>query len=123
MPLIIESSKNTPKVVFNEGTNDFRIQGKCFPENSRKFFQPMMDWLNEFTPETDLTIHINIDYLSSSSNITLLKVINELSRKSNYNVTVNWMYEDGDDETLKSGELLQEATEAQFTFQCLAEDV
>ena len=100
--LILAEGKNTPEVVFNASENIFTIKGKSFPENAKKFYSGILDWLNEFNPNNDLNFQISLYYISSSSIISVLEIIRILDKiNANGNsVSINW-YHDQDDEDIK----------------------
>ena len=104
--LILAEGKNTPEVVFNASENIFTIKGKSFPENAKKFYSGILDWLNEFNPNNDLTFQISLYYISSSSIISVLEIIRILDKiNANGNsVSINWYYDQDDEDIKKIGE-------------------
>ncbi|MBL4651389.1 MAG: SiaC family regulatory phosphoprotein, partial [Flavobacteriales bacterium] len=63
--LILAEGKNTPEIVFNPADGVFTIKGKSFPENAKKFYAEVLDWLDNFVPEDELTFDIILYYISS----------------------------------------------------------
>lgn len=104
--LILAEGKNTPEVVFNASENIFTIKGKSFPENAKKFYSGILDWLNEFNPNNDLNFQISLYYISSSSIISVLEIIRILDKiNANGNsVSINWYYDQDDEDIKKIGE-------------------
>ncbi len=118
--LIIESEKNTPYIYCNPGESKFLISGKSFPENSRKFFQPLLAWLDGFVPESEVCFDFNLDYISSSSVIAILEVLKKIETvgsKNDGGVHVRWYYDQGDDDILKIGLDYERLTTISFEFQ------
>ncbi|MBL4624719.1 MAG: DUF1987 domain-containing protein [Flavobacteriales bacterium] len=104
--LILEEGKNTPEIVFNPSDNVFTIKGKSFPENAKKFYAEVLDWLDHYSPDNELTFEVVLYYISSSSIISILEIIRRLD-KINANVkpvSINWYYEADDDDIKKIGE-------------------
>lgn len=104
--LIIQEGKNTPEIIFEPGKNDFRITGKSFPENAKKFYADVLVWLDNFSPNDDITFEVVLQYISSSSIISILEIIRRLDKinSNGANVTVNWYYDADDDDIKKIGE-------------------
>ena len=78
--LVIKEGKNTPEIEFNVESMEFSIKGRSFPENAKKFYQPVIDWLNELTPSFKrLSVEFQLYYISSSSVISMLEIINKFN--------------------------------------------
>ena len=109
--LRIDAGKDTPIIDFNVETNVFNIKGKCHPENITIFFDPIMQWLDDYFNVIDrentqkLQINLQYDYINSSS----FKYQTELLRKiyqyysSGVQVEIVWHYEKDDDDMRDSG--------------------
>lgn len=99
--LVLKESKNTPEVILDPSSNTYIIQGKCFPENAKKYFNPILEWFT-FTKITQpITIIISLDYISSSSVISVLELlrhVDKCSKEIGYTVNILWKYEEGDDD-------------------------
>jgi hypothetical protein len=104
--LILAEGKNTPEVIFNISENIFTIKGKSFPENAKKFYSDILDWLDDFTPSDDLNFDIELYYISSSSIISVLEIIRRLDKiNANGNsISINWHYDSDDEDLKKIGE-------------------
>ena len=100
MNLLIEQKKNTPKVSGDSTNSILVIEGSSFPENVRKFYSPVNDWLDSIVKNTST---VNIDckfyYMASSSIIALLKTLKYAERLfGNSNISIKWRYEEDDDD-------------------------
>ena len=68
----------------------------------------MLSWINDFSAE-EVSIEINLDYFNTSVSKQLLDFFKTIENKKAIKiVNVKWMYEEGDDEMLESGEIYQE---------------
>jgi len=105
--LIIQERKNSPKVILDPAANKFHISGRSFPENAKKFYEPIIDWFDELGKD-GVTINVEFEmyYVSSSSIITILELIKKLDEMNSSNCTVGitWLYDDEDDDIIKIGE-------------------
>jgi len=119
--LMIPGTDSLPEVSFKT-SGDFRLYGRALPEDASKFFNPIFDWVREFTGEM-YNIEINLDYFNTSVSKKLLELFRIVENKpGEKKVNVKWMYEDGDDEMLESGEIYKELLPGfHFTFHKYAE--
>ncbi|MDA9563176.1 DUF1987 domain-containing protein [Flavobacteriales bacterium] len=104
--LILAEGKNTPEIVFDPSQNSFSVKGKSFPENAKRFYAEVLEWLDNYAPSSPITFDVVLYYISSSSIISILEIIRKLD-KINSNgdlVSINWYYEADDDDIKKIGE-------------------
>ncbi len=106
MNLLIEQKKNTPKVSGDSTSGILVIEGSSFPENVRKFYSPVNEWLDSIVKKTStLNIDCKFYYMASSSVIAILKTLQYAERLfGNSNVSIKWRYEEDDDDIRKIGE-------------------
>ena len=96
------AGKNTPEIKFDLSENQFYIRGKCFPENAKKHFLPLVNFvLQNPMPENSL-LNLNFDYISSSSIIAILEFLKQLE-KMNKSISIEWVYEEGDEDMKNVG--------------------
>jgi hypothetical protein len=118
--LEIEATNNTPHVVLDATTNTFLIEGKSFPEDSKEFFRPLIEWVDEYksTKPSSFKINFNLLYLSSSSVISIKQVLQKISdiQTQGAKITVVWNYDGDDDDIKKTGEDYQKVLKIDFQF-------
>jgi hypothetical protein len=107
--LLIEATECTPRISFDYITNVLDIQGTSYPENTSTFYIPVFSWLEQYFAQLDhgdMTVNIEIIYFNSGSSKILLDFFDQLDNAAfrGIDVTVNWMYEEGDDDMLEYGE-------------------
>jgi len=119
-PLIIEESGYTPKVQFlPEG--QLSISGKSLPEDTAKFYEPLLEWINECNLEK-ITITVRLDYMNSSSAHQISKFLMCAKNNSNIkNCTIEWYHEASDEDSLDFGKELEYLTDFEFKFFLYAE--
>jgi hypothetical protein len=113
--LLIEASKATPKIVFNPNGELF-IYGRSLPEDPARFYRPVLKWIKECTCE-NITLNLKLEYLNTISSkqvYMLLCLINENSYVKSK--SVNWHYEEGDDESYETGKEFENLTKIKFNF-------
>jgi hypothetical protein len=119
--LFIQGTDSLPTVDF-KSVGELKITGRALPEDATKFFTPMFDWISRFSTET-INLEINLDYFNTSVSKQLLDFFRLIDKNpDNKTVKVKWLYEDGDDEMLESGEIYKELLPRfEFVFQKYAE--
>lgn len=116
MDLLIEHGKNTPKVIGNVSDGTLKIEGSSFPENVRKFYDPINEWI-ELSKLNALTIECKFYYMASSSIIALLKTLKHAENVfGKDNISIIWKYEEDDDDILKIGEDFSHLLPINFKF-------
>jgi hypothetical protein len=119
-PLIIEETGYTPKVQFLiDGL--LSITGKSLPEDTAKFYEPLLLWINECNLDK-VHITIRLDYMNSSSAHQISKFL--MTTKDNPYIKqcfVDWYYEADDEDSLDFGKELEYLTDFKFKFYQYAE--
>lgn len=119
-PLNIEETGYTPKVQFlPEGR--LSISGKSLPEDTAKFYEPLITWVSECNLE-NITITVRLDYMNSSSAHQISKFL--MTVKNNPSIKkcmVEWYYETDDEDSLDFGKELEYMTDFNFKFYQYAE--
>ncbi len=105
---VIESSVKTPSINFDPNGN-FELKGKSIPENTVMFYKPLFEWLDNYIqqPAPQTTLNIQLDYFNTSSSkciVDLFKKLELISKNGNNKATINWLYDDDDDDMLEAGE-------------------
>jgi hypothetical protein len=117
--LLIESTKKTPEIAFN-ADGRFRISGRSIPEDASKFYDDIFDWVNSYcqNPAESTTLDIELEYFNSGSSKALLHILRELAEidRKGLKLTINWYYEEGDDDIMERGEYYESILEIKFNF-------
>jgi hypothetical protein len=122
--LVINRSNNTPQVSWNVDTHEYAIDGKSFPENTKSFYTPLIQWLEDFKPSGgEICFRFGFDYVSSSSIIALLEVLRtiEKHRKNGANILIMWQYDEGDEDIYKMGVDFEKLVSIPFSYQEIKE--
>jgi len=106
-PVYIEGTRKTPAISLDpKGT--IKIEGRSIPEDASLFFEDLLAWVGEYIhlkkPET--RVDFSFEYLNSGTSKVVLQVLTSLKdlKDQGLGVTVNWYYEEGDDDILERGE-------------------
>ncbi len=106
--LILEPTKRTPSVTFiNSGK--LVLAGSLYSENAAEFFDPLLKWIENLKAST-VDFDIIIEYMNTASAKQLLRLLMILrDNKDVTNATINWFYQKDDEETLETGEILNDS--------------
>lgn len=114
----IEGTAKTPTVIFEPANGLLEIKGRSIPENSTEFFKPLVDSLKSFSANSngDITVNFKLEYFNTSSSKCILDILKILEsiKKTGKTVSLNWYYEEDDEDMLESGENYQEIVNIPF---------
>ena len=106
--LSIEGTPKTPTVRFDASKGTIEVKGRSIPENSIEFYRVLVDWLEAYAKEAQPQTQVNIqlEYFNTSSSKCILDVFKKLEtiHKANQGVTINWFYDEDDEDMLEAGQ-------------------
>ncbi|MDR1667768.1 MAG: DUF1987 domain-containing protein [Bacteroidales bacterium] len=106
--LLIEGTQKTPTVRFDASKGLVEIKGRSIPENSIEFYRPLVEWLEKYATEakSQTQVNIQLEYFNTSSSKCILDVFKKLEaiHKANSGVTINWFYDQDDEDMLEAGQ-------------------
>ncbi|MEQ9187092.1 MAG: DUF1987 domain-containing protein [Cryomorphaceae bacterium] len=106
-PIKIEGTPKTPTVNFDAESGVLEIKGRSIPENAVEFYKPLVDWIGSYgdSAKSDTKVNIQLEYFNTSSSKCILDVFKKLeSVNGKTNITINWHYEEDDEDMLEAGE-------------------
>lgn len=123
-PLIIGATDESPGVNFDKELGKFLIFGKSFPEEARKFFDPIYLWLEEYAknPNNETRLEFRLEYYNSATSTMLLDILYILERivnDSGKKASIIWNYLEIDDDMLDSGKEFAEMVNIPFEFKVI----
>ena len=116
-PLIIKATEDTPEIVLDPENGIFKISDRSLPENAIEFYQPVFEWLKNYSkePDTPTNFEFKLEYFTTSSAkqiIKILLILQEISTKSEVNI--KWYYKKEDVDMYASGLKYQKLINANF---------
>jgi len=119
--LFVQGTDSLPTISLRNN-GELKITGRALPEDANSFFRPLLDWLRNFSAD-EVNIEFNLDYFNTSVSKQILDMFKIIEgNPDNKVIKIKWMYEDGDEEMLESGEIYSEMLKRfQFTFHKYAE--
>lgn len=117
--LYIKQTEDTPLIDFNADKGKCEIIGNSIPENTHLFYEPILNWLDNYieNPQPSTEFNFQMKMISSSSSKLFFDIINKidnLNENSNCCVKVNWMYSIYDEEIREIGVDYKDAMNVPF---------
>ena len=114
----VEGTQKTPTINFDLTKGELEMHGSSIPENSVDFYKPLIAALDEYTasPKPTTNVTFNMRYFNTSSSKRILDVFKKLEiiNRNGSAVTINWVYEDDDDDMLEAGEDYESVVDLTF---------
>lgn len=126
--LIIDPTFNSPSVILDPESSKFEFSGESRPENVRKFYLPILEWLEKFADEqsgksksdriSNLLIQFDFEYFNSTSAKYILDIFKALNVLSDMGIgiLVKWFYEEDDEDMLEVGEEMSRMSKLEFEY-------
>lgn len=114
-------------VKFDAENGLLEMKGASYPEDAIGFFEPIMQWIEQYIKEEKkpITLDIKLSYINSSSSKCFIDIFELLQEyyENNGTIKVNWYYEEDDDEIKEAGEELFEDIEFDYELVEFTEDI
>lgn len=118
--ILIEPTRITPFVQLDSEAGVIEFKGRSAPEASLKFFLPIMESIYEdFLGKCPkVQVSFSFEYFNTSSSKCLYDILKQIQSLQNTGseVTINWFYEDMDDDMRETGEDYEEALGLAFNY-------
>ncbi len=109
VPLIIEKTTKTPRIILDPEKNLYEISGRSLPENVVKTYEPVLQWVDQNLGKIQNPIEFSfrVDYLNSASAKMISLILSKLEEyyKSGISIEVKWYYNLDDDDIQNEGEI------------------
>ena len=126
--LIIEATGNSPRIVLDPESKNFEFSGESRPENVRKFYLPILEWLETYTKEQEklkdgertsgLECQFNFEYFNSTSAKYILDIFKSLNAINALGIglDIKWLYEEDDEDMLEVGQEMSRMSKLSFEY-------
>ena len=102
--LLIEKTKETPEINFNQTTGVLRLTGRAYSNDIYQLFKPLNAWLDLYLakPKDITTIELRIEYCNSIFNKLLIIFLESCKSviQKNKKLDIVWFYEKNDRESV-----------------------
>ncbi|MCF6241175.1 MAG: DUF1987 domain-containing protein [Bacteroidales bacterium] len=114
----IKGTDDTPNVILDKDNGIFEISGRSLPEDVAAFYEPILEWLDEYAEDPlDKTVfNFKLEYFNTASSKLLLDVLLKLEDMydDGKDVMVRWHYPDDDEDMEEAGEEYADIVEVPF---------
>ena len=104
----IPGTDESPEVILDKVTNEFKFTGKSLPEDVKEFYNPILDWIERYveTPNEETVVEFNMEYFNSASSKQILDILERFSHivGKGKKVSVKWHYMVDDEDMEDAGE-------------------
>ena len=126
--LIIEPTANSPRIILDPDAMNFEFSGESRPENVRKFYLPILEWLEAYIAEqtgledggrtSGLVCQFNFEYFNSTSAKYILDIFKSLNTINalGINLEIKWLYEQDDEDMLEVGQEMSRMSKLSFDY-------
>lgn len=114
----IQGTEDTPKVILDKDSEIFEISGRSLPEDVGSFYDPVLNWLNEYgeSPNGTTIFNFKLTYFNTASSKMLLDVLMKLEEihEDGNDVTVRWHFPEDDEDMEEAGEEYADIVDVPF---------
>jgi hypothetical protein len=101
-------TRTTPYVNLDSKSGVYMVAGRSIPIDAELFYRPVINWLDQLcaSPPESLSFTFRLEFFNIASSKRILFILYKLSeiQSKGCEVTVQWMYEKQDDDTLEIGQ-------------------
>ena len=114
--LNLEGTEDTPKILLDKNNGIFEISGRSLPEDSAEFYQPILQWLDDYSesPNASTDFDFKLEYFNTASSKLILDVLSKLEEIPG--IKVNWYFHEDDEDMEEAGEEFSELVDIEFEF-------
>lgn len=116
--LKIESTEDSPRIIMDKASNILEITGRSLPEDVNSFYEPMMNWIEEYAKAPlDVTVfNFKLTYFNTASSKIILDILTlfEEMIEEGHQVLVRWHYLEEDEDMMEAGEEYSDMVDVPF---------
>jgi len=97
-----------PGIILDKESQRFEISGKTCPEDAIEFYDPVFEWLDEYSkdPLDETVFNFKLTYFNTVSSKILMMImlrLEEISEDGN-SVKIRWLYPEDDEDLEEAGD-------------------
>lgn len=104
----LTGTDESPEVILDKTSNEFKFMGKSLPEDVKEFYNPILDWIDEYVnePNEETVIEFNMEYFNSASSKQILDILEKFAQVTDKGkkMRVKWHYMQDDEDMEDAGE-------------------
>jgi SiaC family regulatory phosphoprotein len=114
----IQGTEDTPKIILDAENEVMEISGRSLPEDVSSFYEPVINWLNEYAekPNKKTIINFKLTYFNTASSKLLLDILMKLEEmhEKGHDVLIRWHYPEDDEDMEEAGEEYADIVDVPF---------
>jgi len=104
----IKGTEDTPNVILDKENGKFEISGRSLPEDVNMFFEPIMDWIDEYSesPLDKTVFDFKLEYFNTASSKIILDILLKFEEiaENGKDILIQWHYHADEEDMLEAGE-------------------
>jgi len=114
----IQGTEDTPKIILDAENEIMEISGRSLPEDVSSFYEPVINWLNEYAekPNKKTVLNFKLTYFNTASSKLLLDILMKLEElhEKGHDVLIRWHYPEDDEDMEEAGEEYADIVDVPF---------
>jgi hypothetical protein len=114
----IQGTEDTPKIMLDAENEIFEISGRSLPEDVSSFYEPVLNWLNEYAenPNNKTVFNFKLTYFNTASSKLLLDILMKLEEmhEKGQDILIRWHYPEDDEDMAEAGEEYSDIVDVPF---------
>ncbi|MGE4288992.1 MAG: DUF1987 domain-containing protein [Salinivirgaceae bacterium] len=114
----LAGTDESPEVILDKSTNEFKFMGKSLPEDVKEFYTPILNWIEEYVvePNDETVVEFNMEYFNSASSKQILDILERFAMvtEKGKKITVKWHYMEDDEDMEDAGESYADIVQVPF---------
>jgi hypothetical protein len=114
----IQGTEDTPKIMLDAENDFLEISGRSLPEDVSSFYEPVLNWLNEYAenPNKTTVFNFKLTYFNTASSKLLLDILMKLEEmhEKGQDVLIRWHYPEDDEDMAEAGEEYADIVDVPF---------
>lgn len=118
--LRIKATDDTPEVILDMNTNEFRFEGKSLPESVSAFYEPILAWIDKYQTQAlkETQVVFKLEYFNSASSKIISEIIKQFVNIIDFGkkVEIQWQYPEDDEDMHDAGVEYSEIIKFPFVY-------
>lgn len=114
----IQGTEDTPKIILDAENEILEISGRSLPEDVSSFYEPVLNWLNEYAenPNPKTIFNFKLTYFNTASSKLLLDILMKLEEmhEKGQDVLIRWHFPEDDEDMAEAGEEYADIVDVPF---------
>lgn len=114
----IKGTDDTPTIILDKENGIFEISGRSLPEDVTTFYEPVLNWLDEYQEEANdqTAFAFKLVYFNTASSKLILDILMKLEEmhENGKEVLIKWFFPEDDEDMEEAGEEYADIVDVPF---------